>query len=64
MEAYKTNTQPKVGDKCVVSERTTKCTVETVGGGRLGNKVGVKFANGQSREYYYYCLFPVVAVKN
>lgn len=54
---YISNTDPKIGDKVKLSrdENGEVWTVDSVMGGRLGNKVGI--TNGQeSREYYYYCL--------
>ena len=63
---YKSNIEPQVGDKVkFTSDAGTVATheVTSVGGGRLGNKVGVK-PIGQdtfAREYYYHCLTPVKA---
>lgn len=57
MREYISNTDPKIGDKVRLSrdENGEIWTVDSVLGGRLGNKVGI--TNGkESREYYYYCL--------
>jgi len=54
---YISNTDPKIDDKVKLSRDETGeiWTVNSVMGGRLGNKVGI--TNGkESREYYYYCL--------
>ena len=61
---YEDNTQPKIGDTvCFASDDTNEYfIVASVGGGRLGNKVGIKPRDNQDtfyREYYYYCLCPV-----
>ena len=71
-ETYKSNTDPKIGDvirfsRDIKENKDELFRVETVGGGRLGNKVGVLLThvNGEifkgsqhCREYYYYCLCP------
>lgn len=61
---YANNTQPKVGDVvCFESDDTGELfVVQTVQGGRLGNKVGIVSKSNPktfSREYYYYCLCPI-----
>lgn len=66
---YKNNQEPKVGDK-VRSGRDMEdgvdelFIVETVGLGRLGNKVFIRPSNASNKgfvhgqELYYYCLCP------
>jgi hypothetical protein len=56
IKVYQNNIEPKIGDKVKNSDGDTIWIVETVGGGRLGNKVGARSnSSGQFRELYYYC---------
>lgn len=61
---YKTNTEPKIGDKVRLSRHIEEgvdalYTVEAVGGGRLGNKVTIRKNDPDyCQTYYYYCLCP------
>ena len=59
---YKDNTEPKVGDLVRLKSKDTVYRVESVQGGRCGNKVGVRPLNdptGYCREYYYHCFIKV-----
>ena len=52
---YQSNTEPKIGDKVSASDGEISI-VETVGLGRVGNKVGARSTStGNYRELYYYC---------
>ncbi len=60
---YSNNTEPKVGDVvCFASDDDgKKYVVQSVGGGRLGNKVSVvpqNEPNTFAREYYFNCFCP------
>lgn len=66
---YKTNSEPKVGDKVRIASDIkggVNCVYEviSVGGGRIGNKVGVQLVDPKpgspncSREYYFQCFCP------
>ena len=60
-QAYKSNTEPQVGDTVafLASPDEGKFTVQSVGGGRLGNKVSIVPKDNPktfAREYYFYCL--------
>lgn len=63
MKEYSSNTEPKIGDKVVLSLTPDDgvFVVTNVLGGRLGNKVTIRPVDKDTghREYYYYCLRPI-----
>ena len=53
--AYKSNTEPEIGDKVTDSDGNLHI-VETVSIGRVGNIVGARnISTRKYRELYYYC---------
>lgn len=60
---YKSNEEPKIGDRVRLQNTPElgEWIVETVLGGRLGNKLGVRNVDqpGWVREYYYNCFVKI-----